>query len=161
MDGRSPYTNFAASSPYNGKFEKATYLIHLGPSTPTRMSLGGSSKSNRDFLSESETKKDLLIYDLRKQVSELLRYKEQTSNLRSQLSLLEERDKIKDLETSGRVGDLLDRLRKLELDSTTLRTRLIQADEEREELIRNYRSQLVDLQGENATVRVCIAIRLT
>ena len=114
----------------------------------------GASVKGRDFLSESETKKDLLIYDLRKQVSELLRYKEQTSNLRSQLSLVEERDKIKDLETTGRVNDLVDRLRKLELDSTTLRTRLIQADEDREELIRNYRNQLVDLQGENATLRV-------
>ena len=124
-----------------------------GPSTPTRMAMGASVKG-RDFLSESETKKDLLIYDLRKQVSELLRYKEQTSNLRSQLSLVEERDKIKDLETTGRVNDLVDRLRKLELDSTTLRTRLIQADEDREELIRNYRNQLVDLQGENATLRV-------
>jgi hypothetical protein len=58
------------------------------------------------MLSEPEMKKDLLIYDLRKQVSELIRYKEQANNLRAQLTLIEEREKLKEGESNVRYGTI-------------------------------------------------------
>ena len=57
---------------------------------------------------QNETRKDLLIYDLRKQVSELLRYKEQAANLRNQVSLLEEKEKIRESETIVHRGNFFE-----------------------------------------------------
>ena len=96
-------------------------LITVVGITPTRLSTSLNNKSRIEIMTaETETKKvvyrfnsfvkiffqDLLIYDLRKQVSELLRFKEQASNLRSQLNLMEEREKIRDVEHNNRIGNL-------------------------------------------------------
>ena len=48
----------------------------------------------------------------------------------------------------------MDRIRKLELESSTLRTRLLQFDEERDDILRSYRGQIAELQGENASLKV-------
>lgn len=62
----------------------------------------GSNVDSPSQENPSGSREVLLVQDLRKQVSDLLRYKEQANNLKTQIALLEERQKLMDAENFTR-----------------------------------------------------------
>eukprot|EP01112_Ceratiomyxa_fruticulosa_P005094 TRINITY_DN15669_c0_g1_i1.p1 TRINITY_DN15669_c0_g1~~TRINITY_DN15669_c0_g1_i1.p1 ORF type:complete len:241 (-),score=54.64 TRINITY_DN15669_c0_g1_i1:12-734(-) len=108
--------------------------------------------SSRTFVNETQ-RKDLQILELRKQVSELLRYREQCSNLRAQLALVEEREKLREAELSTKNTELLQRIKSLEEVENSLRTQIIRLDEDKLELTRKTSLQIGDLHAQLASLK--------
>eukprot|EP00741_Cyanophora_paradoxa_P021767 tig00000241_g21010.t1 len=92
-------------------------------------------------------RKDEIIASLRNQVSDLLRYKEQTQSLKLRIDTLEERLKIREAEATQANLELRRELKNQEHAMKTLREQLIETEKARLEAARKHAAQLLDVES--------------
>eukprot|EP00002_Diphylleia_rotans_P040988 TRINITY_DN9860_c0_g1_i1.p1 TRINITY_DN9860_c0_g1~~TRINITY_DN9860_c0_g1_i1.p1 ORF type:complete len:1285 (+),score=277.27 TRINITY_DN9860_c0_g1_i1:43-3897(+) len=106
---------------------------------------------------ESE-RKDSIINELKQQVSELLKHKEQALNLRAQLALFEERSKLRETESSFKIGELQEQVKQLQSAELALKTEIsrlediqVRSEESKSQLLQQLRRQQYEVEGSMRT----------
>ncbi|PRP85786.1 hypothetical protein PROFUN_05978 [Planoprotostelium fungivorum] len=97
--------------------------------------------------------KDMMISDLRRQVAELLRYRDQSQNMRAQLTIYEEKEKIREQEYAARMDELNGRTMRLDSTASNYRNKIIELEEDKMELIRRQKVEFAELHSEIKSLR--------
>eukprot|EP00002_Diphylleia_rotans_P023267 TRINITY_DN4575_c0_g1_i1.p1 TRINITY_DN4575_c0_g1~~TRINITY_DN4575_c0_g1_i1.p1 ORF type:complete len:1048 (+),score=233.43 TRINITY_DN4575_c0_g1_i1:117-3260(+) len=88
-------------------------------------------------------RKESIIQDLRQQITELLRFKEQAFNMKAQIALQEERSKLRETESSFKISELQERITQLESNESILQHEIGRLEEvkNRSDEAKNHLSQ--------------------
>eukprot|EP00455_Lapot_gusevi_P012301 TRINITY_DN15798_c0_g1_i1.p1 TRINITY_DN15798_c0_g1~~TRINITY_DN15798_c0_g1_i1.p1 ORF type:complete len:150 (+),score=18.57 TRINITY_DN15798_c0_g1_i1:130-579(+) len=107
-----------------------------------------ASSSQSDHLSDAirlridAQKKDSWIADLKAQVADLVKYKDQNGNLRAQIAIIQEQSRLREYEMTQKLDEMRERLSQQTATDATLRSQQIHVEREKLELSRHFNIQV-------------------
>eukprot|EP00771_Trimastix_marina_P000890 gnl/Trimastix_PCT/1923.p1 GENE.gnl/Trimastix_PCT/1923~~gnl/Trimastix_PCT/1923.p1 ORF type:complete len:1662 (+),score=671.49 gnl/Trimastix_PCT/1923:61-5046(+) len=107
----------------------------------------------RNIKADSE-RKDAIIADLRQQCSEMRKFRDTSYNLRAELSVVEERAKLRDADQARHAESLTARIRQLEQAERDLRKTLTQQEAQARDSTRDHLIQRGDLEAQMQALQV-------
>eukprot|EP00698_Gefionella_okellyi_P003155 TRINITY_DN12951_c0_g1_i1.p1 TRINITY_DN12951_c0_g1~~TRINITY_DN12951_c0_g1_i1.p1 ORF type:complete len:353 (+),score=107.21 TRINITY_DN12951_c0_g1_i1:52-1059(+) len=98
-------------------------------------------------------RKDLLISEQQRQLSDLTHYKDEYYKTKAQLQIVEDRARSSEQDFLGKSNALLEKIRDLEASEQTLRKQVVQLERDRLDEAREAKSKINDLESEVGGLR--------